>query len=383
VRVQVKAVDNVHKVQIGEVEVYGEGFLSAGSFESEVTDFGVRNAKNIGQMRWEGDVPKGTSLTLEVRTGSTAAPGDSWSDWSGPTSAKEMLIELPEPQRYLQFRVNLATADPEVTPRLRRISVDYGEPLATIVTGRVTRDDEGAAEVDTLAPNEAPVGRQRRFLYRVRAQVGANRGFDILRLKMPNLVQVEQVRLGGTALVPGTDYTLAGDTTDVDLRFARRIIGDATIEVRFNAVLFDELNVFGGQVIDQVHLGNPQEMVADGDGALAIFGIGLIDRVVDKARVTVAPNPFSPDGDGRFDSVQLRYELAKLGIPRPVTLRIFDLTGRPLRQLALEQKSGMHALEWDGRDDDGKVVPPGLYLFQLDVDSGEGVAVNGAIGVSY
>lgn len=383
VRVQVKAVDNVHKVQMGELEVYGEGFLSAGSFEAEVTDFGVRNAKNFGQVRWEGDVPEGTSLTLQVRTGPTATPGDSWSEWTKPTPAKDVLIELPEPQRYLQFRVNLATADPELTPRLSQIAVGYGEPLATAVTGKVTRDDEGVVEPDTLALNEAPVGQQRRFLYRVRAQVGTSSGFDILRLKMPNRVQVEQVRMGGATLVAGTDYTLAGDTTNVDIRFARRVTSDVTVEVRFSAVLFDELNVFGGQVIDRANLENPQEMVADSDGALVIFGVGLIDKVLDKTRITVAPNPFSPDGDGRFDKVQFHYELAKLGIPQSVTLRIFDLTGRPLRQVELAQKSGTHLLEWDGRDDEGKIVPPGLYLFQIEVDSGEGAVFNGAIGVSY
>ena len=47
------------------------------------------------------------------------------------------------------------------------------------------------------------------------------------------------------------------------------------------------------------------------------------------------------------------------------------------------QKSGSHLLEWDGRDDDGDVVAPGLYLFQVDVDSGEEVSFNGAVGVSY
>ena len=81
--------------------------------------------------------------------------------------------------------------------------------------------------------------------------------------------------------------------------------------------------------------------------------------------------------------VELRYELAKLSIPRRVSVRIFDLTGRPVRQIELWQKSGTHVVEWDGRDDGGEVVPPGLYLFQVEIYSGERVSFNGAIGVSY
>lgn len=381
-RVQVKAVDNVHKVQIAELEVYGAGFLSAGSFTSEVAN--LRSAKNFGQLRWDAEVPEGTELTLRVRTGPTATPGDTWSDWTRTSaSAEGVLIELPEPRRYFQYQVNLRTTDPEVSPRLRRLALDYGDPLAQEITGAVVREDEGGAEPDTLAPDEAPVGRPSSFLYRVQAKMGAGVGFDVLRLQLPNRAQVEQVQVDGAQLVAGTDYTLEGDTTTVDLRFTSRISRDADIQVKLSTVLFDELNPFGGEVIDSGQPDNPQEIEADSPGALEIFGVGLIDEVLEKTRVIVAPNPFSPNGDGRFDKVQFRYELAKLSIPRPVTLRIFDLTGRPIHQLELAQKSGTHSLEWDGRDEDEKTVPPGLYLFQIDVDSGEGIAFNGVIGVSY
>jgi len=386
VRVQVKAIDRVHDVQVSELEVYGGGFRSAGSFTSPVADFGVGAAKNFGQVRWEGDVPEGTELTLQFRTGPTVTPNASWSDWTSPSSAAEgVLVELPEPRRYFQYQVNLTATDPGVTPRLTRLEVDYGDPLAAAIAGEVGRDDEGMAIPDTLPADEAPVGQVRHFLFRVQVDMGSGTGFDIMRLKMPNRAQVEQVAVDGAELAVNTDYTLTIDTTTVDIRFAQRIVADADVEVRFSTVLFDELNVFGGQAIDQDYPENPQEIEASAsrEEALAIFGDGLIDEVFDKGTLTVAPNPFSPDGDGRFDVVQFQYELAKLSVPRSVVLHLFNLTGRPVRRIELQQKSGTYVVEWDGRDDDDELVPPGLYLFQFDVDSGERVEFNGAIGVSY
>jgi gliding motility-associated-like protein len=119
------------------------------------------------------------------------------------------------------------------------------------------------------------------------------------------------------------------------------------------------------------------------EDALAIFGVGVSDRVFDKGSLTVAPNPFSPNGDGRFDEVEFSYELAKIGTPQRVRLRIFDLRGRELQELTFRQKSGSHTVKWDGRGEDGQLVPPGLYLFQVNVDSGRPVRFSGSVVVSY
>ena len=119
------------------------------------------------------------------------------------------------------------------------------------------------------------------------------------------------------------------------------------------------------------------------DDALVIFGVGVSDNVFDKGSLTVTPNPFSPNGDGRFDVVEFSYALAKIGTPQRVRLRVFDLRGRELQELTLQQKSGSHTVTWDGRGEDGQLVPPGLYLFQVDVDSGKPVRFNGSVVVSY
>lgn len=41
-------------------------------------------------------------------------------------------------------------------------------------------------------------------------------------------------------------------------------------------------------------------------------------------------------------------------------------------------------MTWDGRDDEGKLVPPGVYLYRITVSSDEGENfASGSVGVCY
>jgi hypothetical protein len=72
--------------------------------------------------------------------------------------------------------------------------------------------------------------------------------------------------------------------------------------------------------------------------------------------ISNAPNPFREATTIRF------------GVPAasPVALTVYDLVGRRVRTLA----SGWHARgdyvqAWDGRDSEGKVLAPGVYMIRL------------------
>ena len=391
VRAQIKAIDRLNQVKIGEVEVYGSGFLNVGSFTSDVANLGA--ARNFGTARWTAEVDEGSELTLQFRTGPSNTPDDNWSDWTSPSSAQEgVLIELPEPRRFLQYRVNLATDNPITSPRLMSLGIDHADPLAASVSGQVSRDDTDLeAPVDDageeLPADEVPVGLRQNLLFEVDARVGSGTGFDIFRLEGPNALEVQAVLVDNETLNEGTDYTLSDADRHADIIFADPIVADADIQISFSTVLYDEVNIFRGELVDQQQPDNPQQIEATSsqarDNTLSLFGEGLTDRVFDKGTLTVAPNPFSPNGDDRFDVVRIQYDLARISVLRPVAIRIFDLNGRPVRAMEIEQKSGTHAVEWDGTDDDGDVVPPGLYLFEISIDSGDGIEFNGAVGVAY
>ena len=71
----------------------------------------------------------------------------------------------------------------------------------------------------------------------------------------------------------------------------------------------------------------------------------------------LAPNPFNPSTTYFFE----------LRDPAPVRLDVLDARGRVVRRLldGEEQAAGRHEIRWDGRDDAGRDLPSGTYLFVI------------------
>ncbi len=91
-------------------------------------------------------------------------------------------------------------------------------------------------------------------------------------------------------------------------------------------------------------------------------------------RFLAAPNPFSPNGDGKSDTTFFVFDLSR---DAECTLRLFDVRGREVRRLLDGAKlfAGEAKAPWDGRDDTGGVVPTGVYIAKLSAsDDGGGVA---------
>ncbi len=84
---------------------------------------------------------------------------------------------------------------------------------------------------------------------------------------------------------------------------------------------------------------------------------GPSDPRAPRAPIAAAlPNPFGPRTTIRFE------------LPAPATVDLFvaDPTGRVVRRLLHEPRAaGPHSLEWDGRDDAGREVAAGIYLYVL------------------
>ena len=73
-------------------------------------------------------------------------------------------------------------------------------------------------------------------------------------------------------------------------------------------------------------------------------------------RLRIAPNPFNP-------RTTLSFVLAE---PGPVSLRVYDVSGRLVRRLHDEPLSaGAHAIDWDGRDTAGRPLPSAAYFVRL------------------
>jgi hypothetical protein len=102
-----------------------------------------------------------------------------------------------------------------------------------------------------------------------------------------------------------------------------------------------------------------------------------------EGRLTVTPNPFTPNGDGESDRAVVRFEVP--AARATVRVSVFDLEGR-LRALLTDHSafSSTGELLWDGKDTEGDTLPSGLYIVYLEaIDARAGVFVTAktAVGI--
>jgi len=90
-----------------------------------------------------------------------------------------------------------------------------------------------------------------------------------------------------------------------------------------------------------------------------VVGISEIRTLNSELRISLA-HPFPNPSGG---AVNIQYELFE---PTPIQLSIIDLYGRTVRILEDgTQNKGIHKIIWDGRNDDGSLCPPGIYLIRI------------------
>ena len=99
----------------------------------------------------------------------------------------------------------------------------------------------------------------------------------------------------------------------------------------------------------------------------------------------VSPNPFTPNADGINDVVNISYKLLRVISAVPVSVEFFDLSGRLIKALySGADPLGEYEHTWDGRDDFGNLVSPGIYLFRIQADMQSGREINaGTLSVAY
>ncbi len=397
--------------EVAEFEVYGDGFVPKTSYMTQILDFG--QPVNWSKIRWSGELPEGTRVEIRTRTGQTPDPqlyfhenlnGDleqiskadhdrietvvrlpaeydvsNWSFWSPPYQFVAGLRDSslaaegwqdgtpllsPGPSRYLQLHIQLfATFD--ATPRIDQLTLQFSEsPSAQEVVGEVW-----PVEVETFEPTQ--------FTYVVRPTFdAADTGFDrleILTHTQPTVLAV---------LVDGEAVDLAAFTPqELDDRLvvgfpALQGEGDSfkQLEVVFETPVLRFGTEFSGWVFSADDPDQIRQGIKPGNATFRFAGDLLAVQTPVGGKlfqdVVLGPNPFTPNGDGINDQLQLSYKLREVTADRPVRVRIFDLAGRQVAELALlSSQSGSFQRRWDGRDGAGGLVPPGTYIYRLSLEA--------------
>lgn len=346
-----------------------------------------------------------------------------WTPWSAPIDFDEgivgrdqsggTLLSLPPLTRYVQFRVDfVSTRDSGV--RLDYLEFDYARPL-------VSR----GVLVEVFPDTAGVLGQDVELQYAMRPTFDSfsTSGFNRIDIAVPTA----QSRLD-SFLLDGALWNAVPDVAPVDPtqasawldtltvaepnRFAQAVIRgqdgrwrlsiktprltvadfprgqDREIRLHFRTSLFNVLTRFESWVWQDDDIGSlvsiPQPTSA-GNAADDLPGDGVA-VVVDQASatlddVTVTPNPFTPNGDSVNDAADFDFALLLFLEQTKLRIDIMTLSGTPVKQLTAELAAGRHAVSWDGTDDNGNLVAPGVYVYRIE--AGGNATRTGTVAVAY
>ena len=119
----------------GKVHVLEPTAGARGAFVSKVKDTDTVSA--WGQIRWEASAPSGGQVEVQTRSGNTASPDSTWSDWSPPHVRGSGEPIASERARFLQVKATLVGKD-GASPILDSITSAYRQrnlrPQITSIT---------------------------------------------------------------------------------------------------------------------------------------------------------------------------------------------------------------------------------------------------------
>jgi hypothetical protein len=354
------------------------------------------------------------SAKLDKRSNDILPQGDALF-WSGFQPLRNgQLIPVPGERPFFQLRVDFTSRHPSAATAIRNLRFEQVfPPLLPQVRAEVVPAAEVTAGVDTV------------FTLALRPLFqGKGAGFNRVRVTTPTAIdRVEKVEFASrdtsgqlvrpqnveflkemepvvtdSFFVLGIPRVAAAqarrDSLVVLIRFVGRVL-----DVKTNFATFVFLDSLGtaatrAEYADVVRLmrDNPTTGGVDTlaqilpqraqEGDVLSFTEDLSDRnslnVVTSvaqaigevvARVQLGPNPFTPNGDGINETVGITYDVLRVIEPVPVTLAIYDLSGRVVRTWTTTRKVGSFAERWDGRDAGGALLPPGMYVARLSADT--------------
>jgi hypothetical protein len=107
---------------MGRIFRLGDTTGTSGTYEAPVHDSGT--ASKWGSLSWRAEMTPGSKLAFRTRSGNSAKPDRTWSEWSGPlTDANSSRIVSPN-ARYIQWKLEMTGAG-GATPILNTVALAY------------------------------------------------------------------------------------------------------------------------------------------------------------------------------------------------------------------------------------------------------------------
>lgn len=380
IKVVIDVIPQNFNTTITEIEVFGEGFLPQGFFYSSVRDIGQN--VNFGTFEFKANIPQGTSVSFNFRTGNSPTVDTTWSNFSDELIASNSLFEVYEPRKYIQYRVKLTTSN-LLSPIVDEVKINFDN--RNVVTATDAK----------ISPQNSTILKENEFTLSIDATFDPNDyGIDTLLILTPSPATIQAVTINGV----NASYLSSVNASRVLIAFNSTIKTNSRIDVRFLCTPFLGVSPFLAKVSSKLVSNNSQRVdskVQNNIEAWSIITVGVPERLLIGVKAT--PNPFTPNSDGINDITNIEFFLGNIGEPkneignqvRQITIRIYDLTGRLIKDLYDDKTSASafiadKGITWDGRDNSGKTVRPGLYLYQVLIESDNGGEnITKTIAVTY
>ena len=384
-----------------EIQVYGEGYPLAVRLHSPLIDLG--SGKNLNSIEWQAQTPLGTHIEIRSRTGNevveqytfhdkngkqvtqkrydklipsfkgridtTRVAGADWSPWSNIYSTSGADFQSPSPRRFMELDVRLVSNSPTQAPRFDWLAVNFTDPLASEVVGEVF-------------PLQVAPGQETLFSYFLRPATTRD-GFDQIAIEATTVPRFDAAFVDGEPVEVTTEALAQGFRAT----FPRRIRSRQLVELRFTAPIYLQATRFDAFLADS-QKAQIRQLVDPGDAAPQVESSSNVVRlpVADQlfADLSFSPALITPNDDGINDQFLVSFDLINVLSARPLHLRLYDLSGRLLFAQERDGQAGHIAWHWDGRDQHGQRVPPGLYIAELHIagDAGDR-SVRRIVAVAY
>ena len=297
-----------------------------------------------------------------------------WTFWSAPFVESGQPLNLRN-GTYLQLRVAMESDSFDDFVRLDSLWIETAPLLAATVRGEVAALDDPQP---VSGITQVPLGQAIEFVYDLQADFAAvdAPGFDLLRLRTGHQTELKSLQLG-----PGRRETapaaVAQEPEGLLIHLPERITraNNPPIRLVFTTEIFEFATTFQSEVLDSQRDVLPQPVVgADVGEALSTNSLRVLGTTERETafiqNLTFSSPVFSPNGDSIHDELRVAYSLFRLPEAVPVVLAVYRLDGRRVASIeAGLQNAGPQSLRWDGLDETGQLLPPGLYLTTLNLRS--------------
>ena len=397
--------------QMGDLEVFGIGVTPFAHYISQVIDLGAD--ANFGPVQVYTRTDSLAKVLFSTKTGTTAddslyfrqtgIPGEfeevprnefdrsldpayagvirandrDWSSWSPPyAQLSNSPLNSPDNRRYVQFEFKLLSGSLLDKALVDSVIFNYSVPaIADSIIGEIT-------------PNKGQIGEINEFTYHLRSVVSSgDKGFDTVLINTPFDATATQVEVDDQEI-----DTFVSEMADGWLKVSfpgdRITRSGQHVSVKFQSLFTVSGTEFRSEVSNSDSDSYPQRVIA-GDAQPEIEGNTLTVGAVIEDKlfggINFSSEIVTPNGDGINDRLELDYILLKATDPVRVTVIVYSLSGDEVTRVYDQYNtSGPNQVVWEGRDTEGTIVSPGLYVVRLKANADAGDAVKfRTIAVAY